>query len=301
MQKRSWMRWGNVLVGIGLVALILGIASFAALSCINGTRMGIRSSAASIQNMIAASLSHQTALADNQGEYTNIFFLHHSVGQHLIDEGHVRQLFREAGYNLWDQGYNQEEGQRSPSGERLSHIYYVPHDNTDPNGLEIIFNQPLFDLPLNTFSGLMQHEVIIVKSCFPNSQITSDEELEQYKTWYRNIRASFDQHPEKLFIVVTQPPLNPAVTSPEAAQRARQLADWLTSDEFLAGHDNLAAFDLFDLLAESNPNSPKFNMLRVDYRPTEGNDSHPTKPANELIGPLFVEAVIQTIESYRQR
>jgi len=297
MRNLTIPRWAKILIGFGLAAIVIGMVSFVSLSYINGTRLGIRSSAAALTNMIKATFNRQEVIADSQGEYTNIFFLHHSVGQHLIDEGGVRELFQEAGYNFWDQGYNHDEGQRDPSGTRLNHVYYVPHDNTDPNGLEIIFNQPVYNQPLNTVSGLLQHEVIIIKSCFPNSQITSDAELEQYKTWYRNMRTTFDQHPDKLFIVVTQPPLNPAVTTPEAAERARLLADWLVSDEFLVGRENLAAFNLFDLLAEDDPNNEDFNMLRADYR--EADDSHPTTPANEFIGPVFVEAVIEAIEVYR--
>lgn len=288
-----------LILALGFVAVFIVGLGYVILSYINGTRLGVRSSAAALTNLVKATLNRPDTATAAPEEMTDIFFLHHSVGQHLIDQGNVRQLFAEAGYDFWDQGYNVDEGQRDPAGTRLGHIYYVPHDNTDPDGLAIIFSQPTFGLPLNTFSGLLQHNVIIIKSCFPNSQITSDEELEQYKSWYRRMRAVFDQHPNKLFIVVTQPPLNPAVTQPEAAVRARALADWIMSAEFLAGHENLAAFNLFDLLAEGDSNSPEFNMLRADYR--QGTDSHPTQPANATIGPLFVAAVSQAIEAYRLR
>ena len=76
------------------------------------------------------------------------------------------------------------------------------------------------------------------------------------------------------------------------------MADWLVSDEFLNGHENLASFDLFTLLAEDDPNASDYNMLREDYR--EGDDSHPTKTANQFIGPIFVESVVGAIEAYRE-
>jgi hypothetical protein len=47
---------------------------------------------------------------------------------------------------------------------------------------------------------------------------------------------SVDCYPDKLFIVVTPPPLNPAETNLETAARARIMADWLTSEEFLADY-----------------------------------------------------------------
>ncbi|MFZ6028812.1 MAG: hypothetical protein ACOYYS_13940 [Chloroflexota bacterium] len=297
MKQTSRKRIFALLLTLGILAFVVVGLGYGILSYLNGTRLGVRSSAAALTNLARATLNRPPA--GNPEEIDDIFFLHHSVGQNLIDQGDVRQRFTEAGYDFWDQGYNVDEGQRDPAGKRLNHVYYVPHDNTDPDGLEVVFSQPTFSLPLNTFSGLLQHDVIIVKSCFPNSQITSDEELEQYKAWYRSMRSAFDRHPDRLFIVVTQPPLNPAVTTPEAAVRARALANWLASEEFLAGHDNLAAFDLFTLLAEDDPDSPEFNMLRAGYR--EGSDSHPTQPANEAIGPLFVDAVLQAIEAYRSR
>ena len=101
--------------------------------------------------------------------------------------------------------------------------YSVPNDLTDPPALAHIFSQREYPLPLNTLSGLLQHEVIILKSCFdPTSHIESDAELEEYKAAYTIIHQRMRQHPEKLFILLTQPPLNPAETDPEQAHHARR-------------------------------------------------------------------------------
>jgi len=40
-------------------------------------------------------------------------------------------------------------------------------------------------------------------------------------------------------------------------------------------------------------------MLRVAYHPEAASDSHPNRLANEEIGPLFVEFIIESIEEYR--
>ena len=145
--------------------------------------------------------------------------MHHSTGNNLIEKGGVRENFTQAGYDFWDQGYN-NPGLRDPSGKFTGYSYNIPRDNTDPDGLARIFAQRSYGQPLNALSGLFQHEVIIFKSCFaPANQIESDAQLEQYKTWYVGIRNVIDQHPEKLFIVVTIPPLNPAETNPGQATR----------------------------------------------------------------------------------
>ena len=68
---------------------------------------------------------------------------------------------------------------------------------------------------------------------------------------------------------------------------------------YLEGHPNVFAFDFFDQLAEDDPTSPDFNMLRADYR--DGEDSHPNQKANETVGPAFAEAVMAASTQLRTR
>lgn len=236
--------------------------------------------------------------AQQRGDFTNVIFLHHSTGRNLINQGGVRERLSEAGFQFWDHDYNWE-GLTRPDGTRTGYSYGIPDDNTNPDGLARLFAQRVYPWPLNAFSGLMQHEVIAFKSCFPASNITSDEQLEQYKTWYLRMREVMDRYPDHIFIVVTPPPLNPTATTPEVAARARAFADWLKSDEFLAWHPNVFTFDFFDLLAEKDPLAPDFNMLRAGYR--EGEDSHPNELANQTVGPLFADFVTEAVQTYQAR
>jgi len=244
---------------------------------------------------VQAILHHKDVV--RRGDFTDVIFLHHSVGRNLINQGGVRERLTEAGFRFWDHDYNWE-GLTRPDGTPAGYSYSIPGDNTDPDGLARIFSQPAFPWPVNAFSGLLQHEVIIVKSCFPNSNIQSDEQLQEIQGHYLKMRERIDRFPDRLFIIVTLPPLNPAETTPEAAARARALSRWLQSDEFLAGHPNLVVFDLFGLLAEDDPAAPDFNMLRAEYR--EGTDSHPNRFANEVIGPVFADFIIETARAYAQ-
>jgi len=104
------------------------------------------------------------------------------------------------------------------------------------------------------------------------------------------------RNPCGVFIVLP-PPLNPAETDAETAARARVFANWLASDEYLSGHPNVFTFDFFDLLVEDDSTVPDYNMLREAYR--NGGDSHPNARANETIGPLFVDFIIDAIQTYR--
>ncbi len=275
---------------------VTGAALITALSLLTGHGLHLRSFARSLPEMIQAIAQRGAVVADTRGEYRNIIFLHHSVGGNLINQGGVREAFAAAGYQFWDHDYNYL-GLRDPQGTYTGYSYRVPSDNTDPDGLLAIFQQPAYDLPVNTLSGLLQHEVIIFKSCYPASDIVSDEQLRQRQDWYVQMRAVMDQHPDKIFIALTPPPLNPTETRSDIAARARAFADWLAADEYRAGHPNIFVFDLFGTLAEGDPQAPDFNMLRAAYR--DGSDSHPNRAANQTIGPQLVAFVIDAIEHYR--
>ncbi len=219
-----------------------------------------------------------------------IIFLHHSCGQNLIEEGQVREGLTALGYAFFDHGYN-GDGLRLPDGTWTGGNFDVPDDNTDPDGLAAIFSQPLLDPPENTFSLLMQYDVIVFKSCFPVSNIGDDAQLAGFQSDYLSIRDTVDQYPEKLFVVVTQPPQVPNNTDDEEAQRARMFTDWLASDEYLEEHPNLVTFNFFDLLADED------HVLKSEYRMDQW-DAHPNEAANREIGPVFVDFLDTEIRDY---
>jgi hypothetical protein len=217
-------------------------------------------------------------------------FLHHSTGEALIDQGGVREGLTRLGYEFYDHGYN-DDGLRLADGSYTGTNFDIPGDNTDPDGFAEIFAQPLHDPPDNAFSHLMQYDVIAFKSCFPTSNIGSDEQLAEYRSYYLSIRDRMDQYPNRAFVVVTPPPQVPNHTDAEEGARVRAFADWLQSDEYLAGHPNVFVFDFFDLLAGSD------NFLRAEYRMDE-YDAHPNERANREIGPLFVEFIHLVVQNH---
>ncbi|MBN1202204.1 MAG: hypothetical protein JXJ20_10145 [Anaerolineae bacterium] len=219
-----------------------------------------------------------------------IIFMHHSTGEALIWEGGVREAFTALGYEFWDHGYN-SDGLVDASGTYLNTNWDMPDDNTDPDGWYTIFNQEVTDPPDNTLSHMLEYDVIIFKSCFPASDIYDEEMFEAYRSYFLDMRDVMDQHPDKLFIPFTTPPLVPDSTSPDAAARARRWAEYLTSDEYLDGHPNIAVFDFFNQLADDD------GYLSAEYRVDE-YDSHPNELANRTVGPVFVSFVDQAIRAF---
>jgi hypothetical protein len=253
----------------------------------------------------------QLSSAQN-ADFDNILFVHHSVGNCLVEWGQLRSTLDQ--YNIqhdtdlkfWDHHYNYL-GLRDPQGNYGYGNYDIPGDNTNPDGFYDLFHQPLDTPPDNAFSRIMlphllgsdiiTHEIIAFKSCFPASDISSDQMLQDYKDWYLSIRDIMDAHPEKIFIPFTPPANVRSLTTPANAARARLFADWLTSDQYLAGHPNVFVFDFWSILADNNPSSENYNYLRIDYR-DDPNDSHPNEAACLAAAPLFVNFTGDAIQAY---
>jgi hypothetical protein len=236
-----------------------------------------------------------------------LLFLHHSVGLGILEDGQVRQQLRQLApaWQLFDHGYN-NEGLRDQNGVSTGRNFNIPNDDTNPIGYLDLFSQPLTNPPTNAFSQVLEYDVIIFKSCFPVSEIKSEPQLAEYKAQYRQIRQIIGQYPPKFFILFTQPPLTALVTDAAQAKRALALVEWLKSDEFCQPAGNLAVFDLFSLLADTNPQSKTYGTLRPEYRrqglrfwkPT--GDSHPNEKANRAVAKPFVEFIFNSISNYRK-
>jgi len=279
--------------------LLISLIIFGILGFRTGKSLGffgrIKSLTFQIMSTGRAIVDQPYSRRDHQGDFTDIIFLHHSVGRGIIAQGSLRERLSKAGLSFYDQDYN-SLGLTDSQGKSTGYSYWVPEDNTDPDGLSRIFQQPIYPAPINTLSGLFQHEVIMIKSCFPNSHIGSDAQLRTAQTNYRAIQSIMKEHPEKLFIVLTTPPLTPAETNPTEAERARKIADWLASEDFRDQSGNIFVFDLFNLLADDRPTSPDFNMLRAEYQ--NGTDSHPNQRANEVVGQKLSDFIQESIVDY---
>jgi hypothetical protein len=238
-----------------------------------------------------------------------IFFLHNSVGLGLIEQGGMRAHL--AAHNtqnqiriaFWDHNYPYI-GLTDPAGDLTGYPYGSECGfNTDPDGLA----RQWLDLASHIAAArdsILTHDVIAFKSCyracdFAGASTASQlaEALLQYKAYYLDMRAYFDQHPEKVFVVLSPPPRHRLHEEQSVlrAATARQFADWLDGPEFRGDPPrvNLKVFDLFDRLAAPDDASPAANMLRYEYeRSHSATDSHPNAEANALIGPILMQTLI---------
>ncbi|MCP4800046.1 MAG: hypothetical protein GY893_08895 [bacterium] len=223
----------------------------------------------------------------------NIFFLHNSVGRYVIDYGSVRDHIDSSNamngteLELWDHDYN-HIGLTNPAGEIVGG-YNIPNDDTDPGGLHYLWTSS------NSAKDaiLANHDVIVFKSCYSASQITSNAELQQFKEYYYDIVEVLETHSDKTFLLMSPPPRHRLGTSSNDSRRAREFADWMGSSELLSGATNVHYFDMFDFLAHPDDGSPASNMLKYEYEKFHDSyDSHPNLIANQALGIVLAGELI---------
>ncbi len=167
------------------------------------------------------------------------------------------------------------------------------------------------------------NRIVMFKSCYPNSQlagegvepgdpVSAEKTLANYQAIfrhpdgpgqsysrdgysYRPLEDVFAANADVLFVVVTPPPLHYApadATDDASAARARAFASWL-AEEWLPAYDaahpgvnNVAVFDLFDVLATAADDAEHPNRLQAAYGGHSG-DSHPNAAGNEAATAAF--------------
>lgn len=159
-------------------------------------------------------------------------------------------------------------------------VYNEFDDNVQGSAEWIFFgNYSRMDDPDPT----QENEIILIKSCFPNSRLTgnpndpptvSDNALRGKDAWagdelmtisnvkgiYVDLLDYFIEHPDKLFVVITAPPLvtydKTQKTNVQHAANARAFNNWLLN-EWLVDypHENVAVFDFYNVLTSNGGNS----------------------------------------------
>ncbi len=209
----------------------------------------------------------------NQHCHTRLVFIHHSVGRNWLLEGELKARLIAMGIGVQSATRGSEVGQET-------HIHHWPGKFRDDMD-DIIW----FDAYSEGHrSDRYENDIIMFKSCYPNSDIGADggdtgdaydpeRTLANYRAAFDGLREVFAEYPEKKFIYVTAPPLVPSKTTPENAARGRRFNDWLKNEYAVDYADktnleNFSVFDFFAVLADEN------NVLKKEYRRSDIN-SHP--------------------------
>ncbi|MHC1787447.1 MAG: hypothetical protein AB9880_10340 [Christensenellales bacterium] len=242
------------------------------------------------------SLLYQTDGAESGGEPAapaareNLVFIHHSVGENWLRQG-LCEALNLGGYHVADITYGWREY----------------GDHTDTLDWPLWFREPVMDLVYRELGAMSaenslapapgENDIILFKSCFPNSDV--GEAISDEQALYKGLLPYFRSRPDKLFILVTPPPMiripTPGLT--------RQLCHWLTDRNggWLAGLEtgNVFVFDLYTVLTHPDAHHRLEDGLEVRregkgagglYYDSDGDD-HPneagSRKATEEFLPLL--------------
>jgi hypothetical protein len=264
-----------------------------------------------------------------------LVFVHHSTGEAWLADGHggLGVELKNNRYFVSDTNYGwgpDSIGDRTDIGHWYTWFRGSQRD-TYTAALYVESSQHSSYTRRATDPG-GENEIILFKSCFPNSNLggspsdpptagsnplrNQDAGSEHMtvgnaKGIYNDLLVYFQTRQDKLFVVVTAPPLAGNETSAEAAANARALNNWLVNDWLDAyPYANVAVFDFFNVLT-SNGGSANTNDLGATQRnhhrwwndaeqhiqtvansyssyPSDAWDSHPTAAGDQKATAEFV-------------
>jgi hypothetical protein len=193
--------------------------------------------------------------------------------------------------------YNTSHGYTGTNAVTLTELWFPAEDDNEWGRWHRIFenNEPSANIQ-PYYSG---NRVMIVKSCFPSSNIecigepgdTVDMDYKtifNYKWHWRHIIKVMKNHPQNFFVIWTNAPLVSGQTTTQEALYAHSFCKW-AKDTLAHGLDplfgafpsNVYVFDFFHKLVNAN------YMLPLSYA-TGADDSHPNAAATQLVAPQFV-------------
>jgi len=221
--------------------------------------------------------------ADNR-----MVFLHHSVGKALLNDGGLRDQLLDMGILVKSATYGDSIGEDTD----MNHWVKKFRDRMD----EVLHFR---NHPNQYYQGDTTDDIVMFKSCFPNSNIVAEGDGEgdpfaaertiaNYRTTFEELQNEMQKHPNKLFIYMTAPPLHPDATTLENAARARKFNDWLLKvfqPEYVeqTGLHNFYVFDLFGALSDDN------NVLKKEYLRDRDADSHPNYKGSKEAVDAFIK------------
>jgi hypothetical protein len=211
-----------------------------------------------------------------------LVFVHHSTGGNWLADPNNDQPYGGLGIALRDNNYfvsatNYGWGPDS-IGDRTDipnwpEWFTGPDSSTYLDALHAESGQNVGDFGswarLATDPG-GENEVIMFKSCFPNSDLYGNPDdppasgpddqftVSNAKAVYRNLLTRFEARQDKLFVVITAPPMGQGEyasdyqTAAQRAANARAFNDWLVN-EWLSGYayNNVAVFDYYNVLTSN--------------------------------------------------
>jgi len=236
--------------------------------------------------------------ADNPNppqEIVKLIFIHHSTGENWLTDGYgdLGQTLDRNNYFVSDTNYGWGPDSIGDRTDIPNWTEWFASAGT-PAYMNALFNEnqqnSSYTRTLSDPGG--ENQIIMFKSCFPNSALEGSpndppgdyEELSVSgaKYAYNTILEYFATRPDKLFIVITAPPLS----DPAYAENARAFNQWLVDDWLRENNytlHNVAVFDFYNILTGPEAHH-RFNNGTIEHVIGNSNtlyypsgDDHPSE------------------------
>jgi len=239
-------------------------------------------------------------------QVVKLIFIHHSTGENWLTDGYgdLGETLGENNYYVSDTNYGWGPNGIGDRTDIPDWLEWFSGDQTDTY-MQALFNEgeqnANYSRTIPDPGG--ENEIILFKSCFPNSDLEgSPNDPPSADGWlsvghakyvYNEILTYFGQHPEKLFVVITAPPLS--VRSNAANARAFNqwlVYDWLRENDY--SYNNVAVFDFYNVLTGKDGHHTFENGEEVhqvagkDTLAYPSGDDHPSKKGSQKATEEFI-------------
>jgi hypothetical protein len=236
-----------------------------------------------------------------------LIFIHHSTGGNWLADPAQNELGGDLGRALMQNNYFVSATNYGWGPDSIGDATDIPNwldwfrSDNSPRYLKALYtenDQNFGDFGswprLNADPG-GENEIILFKSCFPNSELEGKPDdppdpegwlsVGHAKYVYNGILKYFATRPDKLFIVITAPPLSSSAN----AKNARAFNNWLVNNWLKANDytlNNVAVFDFYNVLTSPDAHHWFYNG-QVEHITANHNtlfypsgDDHPSAAGN---------------------
>ncbi|MFH2038784.1 MAG: hypothetical protein ABIJ65_05050 [Chloroflexota bacterium] len=215
-----------------------------------------------------------------------LIFIHHSTGENWLrdDYGELGTALMNNNYYVSDTNYGWGSNSIGDRTDIPDWIEWFNSANSDTymNDLFKEFGQNSEYSRLSADPG-GENEIVMFKACFPNSNLEGNPDdppdpegwlTVGHARWvYNQILDTFQTHPDKLFVVITAPP----VTDSIYGANARAFNNWLVNNWLEENYyplSNVAVFDFYNVLTHRDAHHMFNNTSgRVEHTVVPGHDT----------------------------
>jgi hypothetical protein len=235
-----------------------------------------------------------------------LIFIHHSTGENLLrdDYGKLGKTLGQNNYFVSDTNYGWGPNAIGDRTDIPNWLEWFSSADT-PTYMNALFTEygqhSTYTRTLTDPGG--ENEIVMFKSCFPNSALegsptdppdpTSGLTVGHAKYVYNTILQYFATRPDKLFVVITAPPLSDGTYAANARAFNNWLVyNWLWENNYT--NSNVVVFDFYNVLTHVNHHHRFYNGDIQHYFGTRNTlyypsgDDHPSIEGSQKATTEFI-------------